>query len=769
MPDWSSAQKVLETVRNGDDVAFRRGENRVLVNKMANNDPLMPPDEADRIGMKIYNRWGEGMIALANAARQFMMNFTSQDTYFNASCPSAPEEIRADMGGFVTEKLSSLMKDGPRQMDYFTVHFSKWKSVAAHGIGPMLWEDRYNWIPRTVAIEDLRIPTDVEVSFRNLEWFAVRVAYTPGELSRKAFAKAKSKFKWNTSAVASILENVKECNTTMAENNYDWQTCPEKFEELRKQNAGYWSGDAMPTINLWHFYYQDENKKWSLKIVPDRNASFVDSSADDEFICEYQGPMADSWRHILHVNFGDLNNKAPLMYHSVRSLGFALYEPCYWTDFTRGRFLQHTLDQFNILLTVSDPIDKARAQIQTFQNLSVLKPGIGMVKAADRWQVDAELPNNALAQLKQLQGEASTAYTQSTDTGTAREQTAFETGVKVQQNTAMLNGIMALAKAFEKTASQEIFRRFCLDGTDDEDAIQFQKDFLAAGYPKEWLNVAKWKIEINVPLGSGNPTMAMVEAQNMLQLAPLADPSSQQEMHHDAAVQMIGTARAKRFFSSKQKPVSVAANAAANAFPLMMLGLPPQIPEGLNPIQQIQTLLGLSGGYIAQIEQSKSTATPKELQGLQNVSAYIGKLVQGMSGDKANKKLFAEFGHDLSQLNNEIKKLQQNLAAQMQSAQTSQNKSKVTESLNYKDAPDDIKRQIEQQAGLQPSTQPQTDPKTLKTQQALVAKEVSHNQNMAHKNEAFKSEQGRKDLSTVMEAGRKSVLADSEPATTAST
>ena len=47
----------------------------------------------------------------------------------------------------------------------------------------------------------------------------------------------------------------------MAENNYDWNTVPEKFEELRKQNAGYWSGDAMPTINLWHFYHQDDDGK----------------------------------------------------------------------------------------------------------------------------------------------------------------------------------------------------------------------------------------------------------------------------------------------------------------------------------------------------------------------------------------------------------------------------------------------------------------------------------------------------------------------------
>lgn len=45
-----------------------------------------------------------------------------------------------------------------------------------------------------------------------------------------------------------------------------------------------------------------------------------------------------------------------------------------------------------------------------------------------------------------------------------------------------------------------------------------------------------------------------------------------------------------------------------------------------------------------------------------------------------------------------------------------------SESLNYKDAPDSIKRQIEQQAGLQPATDPETDP----THEKLVAQSMQH-------------------------------------------
>jgi hypothetical protein len=735
--DWNDPKTVLETIQAGDDVETERGRNRVLINRAANNEPLVSDEEAKKIGMKIFNRWGEFMIALASASRQFLTNFTSQDTYCTIAIPKAPEESRADWGGFITEFINNCMKEGPRQMDYFMLHLSKWKAVAAHGIGPMLWEDKYSWLPRYLAIEDLRIATDTEISFRNLTWFAARIPYSPGELSQKAFSKTRSKFIWDKKSVADILKNVDQCKATMAENNYDFETVPEKFEELRKQNSGYWSGDAMPTINLWHFYHKDDKGKWFLKVVPENTTSGVTAETSEKFICKSEGPVADSWREILHVQFADLNNKAPLLYHSVRSLGFALFEPCYWTDFTRCRLLQHTLDQFNILLRISDPVDRAKATVQTFQNLSILKPGINIVPAAERHQVDANLIESVMAQTKQLQAEASTAYTQSVDNGTAREQTAFETGVKVQQNTAMKSGIMNMAKAFEKTACQEICRRFCLTNSDDEDVIAFQKACQQEGIPKAWLDVRKWRVEITAPLGNGDPTMAMVESQNVMQLRPLADPSSQQEMTHDAAVSMIGTARARRWFKSDKKSISTAASAAAAAFPSLMLGMPYIVTEGLNPIEQIQTLLELAVRKVAMIEQTTKIPKPEELIGLQNTAATIEKLVQGMQGDPGNEPKMKEFAKALNQLNNEIKKLQQHLQMEMQKQQQQNGNGKIQQ--------------------VMAETQAKIAGKTAETQQKLKAKELAERQKRAHKDAAFVGDERRKNAQAVAETFRGSL------------
>lgn len=731
MASYKTPDDVLKTIRAGDDAEESRGDNRVLINRAANNEPLITKEDADKIGMKIYTRWGEMMNALSHARRQYMSNFMSPATFFRVSIPKAPEPDRAMWEGIITETLNEKLKEGERAHEYFELHRSRWSAVVSHGIGPMMWEDFYGWCPRYVAIEDLRIPTDTELSFRNLSWFAVRFSYTPGELSRKAFSKSEGKFSWDPKAVANLLSKISEVQTTMAENNYDISTVPEKFEELRKQNGGYWDGDAMPTINLWHFYHEDDNGKWNLKVVPEFDSGDTEK---DSFVCQSTTPIADSWRNILHVQFGDLNNKAPFLYHSVRSLGYALYEPCYWTDFVRCRLLQHVLDQFNILLKISDPVDRARASIQAFQNLGVIKPGVSIVPQTERHQVNAALIESTLAQTKQLQAEASTSYTQQVDTGTQKEQTAFETGVKVQQTNAMLSGLMLVAFLYEKFAYKEICRRFCLKNSDDPDVVSFQKQCKDEGVPIAWMTVDKWRIEPTSPLGNGNPTMAYVESENALKLRPMLDPSAQQEALFDAAVQMVGSSRASRWVKRNANAVSDAKAAASNAFPILMLGLPPQIPEGLNVIDQIQTLLGLAGAYAVKIEKTTKIPSPQELAGLQNASAFVASLIKRASGDQANEPRVKDFAHQWSQLNNEIKKLQQHLMAAMQKQQQQNGNGEIQKSMM--------------------ETQAKIAGKTAETKQKLMAKELAERQKLRHKDTAFSADQQRQNFKTLADAAR---------------
>lgn len=746
MPDepkkgqYTDASKVQLVIRSSDDVEQIRGENRVLIDRAANNEPLMSDEEAEQIGLKIFNRWGEMSEVLANARRQMMMHFNSMSTFFNVTLPKAPEEYRADWAGEITEFINNRMKQGDKALEWFSTNESRWSAVTCHGIGPLHWDDPKNWRSRVVALCDLRIPTDTLTDFSNLTCFAIRKPYTPGELSEKAYSKAQGLFKWNQKAVAKMLENIEQVRTVMAQNTYDYQSTPEKFEDLRKQNGGYWASDAMPVINLWHFYFINDAKEWELKVVPDEGGSSTTPGVDnDEFVCESVGAVARKWQHILQVQYGDLNNTSPHKFQAVRSLGFLQYEPCYWSDLTRCRFLQHVHDQFNILLRISDPVDRARAAIQVFQNLAVMKPGVSIVPANERHQVDGNLVDAALAMTKQLQGELSSTYTQEADSGTQKEQTAFETGVKVQSTNAKLSGILMAATFRETFVYREICRRFCLRPSDDEDVQDFQTYMKkTVKIPEGWLDVKHWVVEPTTPLGNGNPTMAMVESENVMKLRPMAGPGAQQEMLHDAAVSMVGASRAKRWFSSKEKATSEASVAAMNAFNTLMQGLPPQVPNGLSMLAIVQTIVKCCVDKVTTIKRTTKMATPQEMIGLANAILYAQQLLKGMQGDQANQPKLKEMAHALAQVGNELKRMQKQQQAGQQKAQA--------------------KAQQQQTNGEMQAHMMETAAK-VKGKQAegamkMKIKSAEASQKLQQRNAEFVADQKRKNLATVAEIAR---------------
>jgi len=201
-------------------------------------------------------------------------------------------------------------------------------------------------------------------------------------------------------------------------------------------------------------------------------------------------------------------------------------------------------------------------------------------------------------------------------------------------------------------------------------------------------------------------------------------------------VSMIGATSARRWFKTSAKKVSTAASAAAAAFPSLMMGMPYIVPEGLNPIEQIQTLLDLAVRYVVKIESTTKIPKPEELIGLQNAAQTIGKLIQGMQGDTGNEPKMKEFAKSLNTLNNEIKKLQQHLQMEMQKQQQQNGNGKIQQ--------------------VMAETQAKIQGKASETQQKLKAKELADMQKRRHKDLGFVQDQQRQNLKAVADTIRQS-------------
>ncbi len=733
MSNFSTPQKVVDTIRASDAVERIRADNRVRINNVANGAPPLTAEEAKQWGLNINVNWGEMAVLGAHAKRQITNAFTSSARFFKVSIPMAPAEKRLSWEMWITEFINRKMK---RSRDYYFMCQNRFAGLVLHGIGPQLWynigKDSDSWLGKFKAIEDLRLPTDTPISFENLCHFAVRERYTIYSLSESAFGKY-SDPRWNKEVVKDILSKYWELNYETTQ--YTWLTAPEKMAELVKQNGGFYSSDATPTIPVWLFYYYDDEGKekgWKLKVVPDTDSGIRGAPADKFIYDSGNRIIARELSQILHVQFADLNLNPPQMYYSIRSLGYELMEPCFWTNIARCKALQHLCESFNIWLRVSDPAGKARAQKVEMFNKAILPEGVTIVPQNERHQVDASLIEMVMAQLKQLMSEVSASYTQQADTGTQKEQTAYETSVKLSMVNAMMSAILNTAFFQETFAYREIGRRFCLRNSHDEDAREFQKEAARRGIPKVFLNVELWDIEPEIPLGAGNPSMAMSRAQQLIQMRPMFGPQGQQEILHEATAVITDDFRkADRWVPIDQnQQMTDGQSWTLSIFGTLMEGVPVPNKEGLSPIDQIETALALMAGVISRIEKTTNVATMPEFIGLQTVGQHITGLIDQLAQNPEEKQRVKQFSDSLGKLMNIVKALGQRMMEQQQ-----------------------------QQGGADQNGQAQQDAAkahslVLQTSMKAKTSELKSEQQRRHKEQSFEADQHRKNIETIAEIGR---------------
>lgn len=749
---FQKPEEVLRVIRAGQDVETVRSANRTKVLDAANFKPPFSAADVEKLQIKTNVNFGELAVTLSHARGQLLSAFLSNRQFFTVKIPLAPSEYRSDWEAKITEEINRPLRDSP---EYFELHRNRWNSVVLHGVGPMTWRHSEKWLPQFVALDDLRIPTDTTLDFKNLPWYAHRIPYTVLELVGEVFNEKKNNH-WDKKAVTEILKNYKDIEVTDPQNSYTWDQ-PEKMADLVKQSGGLYGSDAVPTIPLFHFYFQDEDEdgelKWYMRVVADSTAVKGSNGTSDEFLWQSKKPIADSWRHLLHCQFGDLSADTPYKFHAVRGLGFALLEPSFFSNLLRCRYLDAANDTLNMWIRVLDSAEKARSSVQDFGNNKVISKSVEIVKAADRHQPNQQLVESCIAQMKQLQQEASTSYTQQTDTGTNKEQTAFETRVKLEQVNAMMSGILLVAFTYEKYADIEICRRFCIPDSTDKDVRTFRKKMLRAGIPKAFLDIDLWEVEPVTPLGQGNPTMALSIAQDLYAIKGDLPPEAQNKVLHDYVLTITkDPARANDLVPLKQRDPSDAAQSAADRFGSLMQGV--QLPlRNKNLIDQIDIMLQLLDQKVQHIEQRDNAATVDEAVGLGAVLDYINQAIQKLSQDpqqKARVKNYSDaFGKIMNRIKGVAQRGQEAAKAKAQKEADGENQAEL--------AMMQAKIQADAVAAQQKLQQQQ-----LKDAQAMTQKQIAFESEEQRKNELLRAEMDRMNREALADIKRKNVALQAE-------
>lgn len=660
---------------------FIRGQDRARIDSLFNGRPPYSEQEVTENAINI-NVNDLSATRLGHDARaQFYSAFLKPGQYFSCKTDSGAQHKRREYGTIVTNEINKRMK---RSLDYFECFRSKFALNILHGIGPAIWDNEDNWCPEPMAISDLLIPANTLLTFKNLPFFAVQRSYTAPQLIKMARGKNTDPG-WNTELVEECIRWIDRESMALLGQNYPDIWSPEKVEERIKGSGSFYCGDAVPTLNVFDFFYwSDEGKSrgWRRRMVIDDwvySGAIATGSKNEklgfiknQFLYDSKERVfAEKRSEIFSCQFADLSAVSPFHYHTVRSLGFLLYAVCHMQNRLRCKFNESVFEALTMYFRVKNEDDVQRALKVNLVNKGFIDESLSFVPAQDRFQVRADLVSLGLQSNQQLMEQNVASYRQNPNFAADNiEKTKFQVMAEMNATTQLVSAGLTQAYRYQDFEYEEVFRRFTRKNSQDPDVISFQSKCLAQKVPEKILyNPAAWEIESERVMGGGNKTMEMAIAQQLMQYRQLYDPEAQRTILRDVTLALTDDPARANDLVPQEPTISNSVHDAQLSIGTLMTGAPLAIKGGINRQEYIAALLISMQAIVQQIEQTGGMATKEQLIGLQNVSSYIAQNIEVLAQDESSKQLVKQFGDQLGQLNNVVKGYAQRYAEQAQAEQ----------------------------------------------------------------------------------------------------
>lgn len=677
----ASVEQIVWALRLAD---YPRSLNRARINSLYNGSPPYDSAEERENNVAVNVNYLEPTKLAHDARSQYANAFLKPGHYYTCRTDMGPVHKRQKYGTIVSREVNRIMKRSPI---YFETMRAKFAQLVLHGIAPSAWETRETWCPDPIGIEDVMVPSNTLITMKNLPFFAIFRAYTADQLYRLTHGPKVDKA-WQMENVNAALKWAHQESAQLSGTTWPQVWSPEKWEENAKENSGMFASDAVPTIDTWDFYFWSDSGKtsgWNRRvvmdafgqtgvggIVPDKNII----GGNNQFLYDPgDRKYGTKLSEIIAFQFSDLSAVAPFRYHSVRSLGFLLYAVGHLQNRLRCKFSEAVFENLLMYMRVRSMDDAERALKINLISRGIIDETVQFLPAAERWQVNAQLAELGLNQNQQIINQNSSSYVQSQgNTNPSVEKTAFQVRAELNATTALISSALLQAYQYQTFEYIEIFRRFCIKNSRDVDVRTFRLNCLKAGVPESLLVSEAWELEPERVMGSGNKTMELAIAQQLMEWRPLYDPNSQREILRISTLsatddpgltKLLVPEEADKLTDSKQK--------AMVAMGSLMLGLPVKFGATDNRIEVAEVLLAEMAIIVGRIQKSGGMAKPEQLVGLQSVAQAIEEQIQILSEDKGQQERLRKFSDALGQIMNLVKAFAQRLQQQMKAAQANGN------------------------------------------------------------------------------------------------
>jgi hypothetical protein len=571
-----------------------------------------------------------------------------------------------------------------------------------HGIGPVNWPNRRSVIPNPIPVGALMIPSETEIDDfdENLSYFAIFREWTPAMLWAMTHGPKVDKG-WNMKLVQAQLDYLRD-QLRKSPNSLAYQYMPERIEELIKQDKGYFGSDAVPTCDVWDFYFreaEDDGKGWYRRVILDWSAgedisSWVQSGerpasknktepeGDPQFIYSSGNrKYANSVNEIIHCQFGDCSAYAPFKYHSIRSLGWMLWGVCELQNRLHCKFNEGVFEQLMWFFQTASNQDMMRVKKANFEHMGLIPQGVRFLTPSERYTPNPNLIQMAFARNRQLMSDASTSYTQEMDRGMTggRARTATETMAIVNATQSLSSGILEMAYTYEAYKYREMFRRLCVKNSSDPMAREFRLACLKEGLPEDMLDADRWSIEPERVMGGGNKTLQMATVNFLNQIRRNLPPNGQRIVDHisvEAATEQPDLAEEIAPLG-QDKPITDSQHDAQLATERILRGFKFTPPKDAVFEDYVTVWMADLASMVGKaVKQQRGMANPQDLAGMVALSQHIAMFLKIMESPQKSPRAMMKAGTDaekirqfnkiFGQLTQHVKAMAQRLKQKMQ-------------------------------------------------------------------------------------------------------
>lgn len=663
-----------------------RGQNRARIANLANGAPPYSQEEVEENNINVNVSDLTHTRLLHDARSQYANGILKTGYFARARCDLGPVHKRDRRNTVVTKEWNKRVKGS---IQYYERMRANLGMLVLHGISPAVWEREDDWCPVPIGVEDVLLPGETLLGFRNLPFAVFRRSFTAIELYKLTMAEKRDPG-WKMPFVGRILDWMEQQATQLRSLNWPDVWAPEKIAERTKSEAGgTLAGDRAPKIDVFDIYVYDDSKDhegWVRRMILDSwsepamvggsvsasRKNGVHADTNDFLFTSRSRRVARNWSEIVTFQYADLSAVFPARYHSVRSLGWLLYASCHLGNRLRCKFYEAVLEALMMIYEVDSQADAQNALKVNLVNRGFIDKTIRPVKAQDRWQVNADLVRLGLQDNAQVISENAASYIQSRDYSAQQiEKTRFQVMAELQAATSLVSAAMNQSYQYLSYEYREIFRRFCRPNSTDPDVRAFRAACMAQDVPQYLLNDASaWEIEPERVMGGGNKSLEMQIADWLMMNRAAFDPEPQRDILRRAALAYTDDAD----FSLKlvpEEPVNITANTRAAEYiaTTLLAGIPVEPLTGENHIEIIETLLVILSQRVLAGLQAGSMVSPQELQGLESIRAHIEARMQMLAEDKTQQDRLREYSSTLGKLANHLKAFRQRLTEAMKAQQ----------------------------------------------------------------------------------------------------